>query len=71
MSILVWEIWRRLENSRVADFVQIGVADCGLGVFEEFCLCRNGFSCVLCSKFWYRVFYCLELYTAILYALWV
>ena len=33
---VIWEIWRRLENSRLADFIQTGVADCSLGVFEGF-----------------------------------
>jgi len=32
---MIWEIWRRLENSRGADFLQIEVAESGLGVFEE------------------------------------
>jgi hypothetical protein len=39
---VIWEIWRRLENLRVADFVQIGMGDCSFGVFERFCWCKNG-----------------------------
>ncbi len=53
---VIWEIWRRLENSRLVDFIQIGVADCNLGVFEEFCWCKNGFSRAFCTKFWYSMF---------------
>lgn len=53
---VIWEIWRRLENSRVADFFQIGLVYCSLGVFEKVCWCKDGFSRVLCSKFWYRMF---------------
>jgi hypothetical protein len=67
----IWKIWRRLENSRAADFIQIGMEDFSLGVFEKFFWRKHRFSRVLCTKFWHRMFYCIELYTAILYVYWV